>query len=44
MALIATMTTVETDPKFTGITAMLTGALRPEGNHVEPTIGQIWPR
>lgn len=44
MALIATANTPDADLKFTGITAMLTGSLRPEGDHVEPTIGQIWPR
>jgi hypothetical protein len=28
---------------FDAITGTLTGSLSPEGDHLEPTIGQIWP-
>lgn len=39
---------VETDPEegtpISGATTILNGAVFPESTHLEPTIGQIWPR
>lgn len=32
------------DVEVTGVTAVITGALVVEGDYLEPTTGQIWPR
>lgn len=38
------LTAVDFELIISKLTANFTGALLPEGDHLEPTIGQIWPR
>jgi hypothetical protein len=48
MATFGNFTTSPNTPPTTAQSAISTmgpaGGLTPEGNHMEPTIGQIWPR